>query len=550
MNKVKPLFWLLTLVAMVASLLAGCVVPATQVVEPAATSEVGEVATQAPEAAATEAAQPVSAPAQVLRIGQVGDLSSLEPYRNATPNYLFIENVFDQLLFNEKNQGFKPEAAESWELAADNMSLTIKLRPDMVTHDGSPVNAEMLKWDFDERVTQQDKGVAMYQQVVAYYDSSEVVDDLTLVINFKQPAPHALDLMALMIVADPDMFVKADGSVALGNEEETQIGSGAFKFVEYVPGSHLYLERFENYWEPGSPKLDRIEITFFGDNASMMAALEAGEIDLAYRPPFEEAARFLDNPDYTVWIPQTQGLAAILMVNPEREQLRDVRVRQAISYAIDREAINQAAYSGLATATGVPVPENSIAYSPELEIPTTADPERAKALLEEAGATNVSVSITYAANNDTDRLTSEVIAANLQAVGIDAQLNPVEQNIYVQSRVNQDFDLLPSVMAGGNKYPAGLEDSFVFAHVNNKFFDDIEPQQEYLTYSAAFDRAMAATDPQAAAQAWQEALAAVQAGAWVDTLVGLPYIFVSTSRLKDVTWTEADKPVFKYAYFE
>jgi peptide/nickel transport system substrate-binding protein len=550
MNKVRPLFWLLTLVAVLASPLAGCVVPATQVVEPAATSEVGEVPTQAPEAAATEAAQPAPAPAQVLRIGQVGDLSSLEPYRNATPNYLFIENVFDQLLFNEKNQGFKPEAAESWELAADNMSLTIKLRPDMVTQDGSPVNAEMLKWDFDERVTQQDKGVAMYQQVAPYYDSSEVVDDLTLVINFKQPAPHALDLMALMIVADPDMFVKADGSVALGNEEETQIGSGAFKFVEYVPGSHLYLERFENYWEPGSPKLDRIEITFFGDNASMMAALEAGEIDLAYRPPFEEAARFLDNPDYTVWIPQTQGLAAILMVNPEREQLRDVRVRQAISYAIDREAINQAAYAGLATATGVPVPEKSIAYSPALEIPTKADPEKAKALLEEAGATDVAVSITYAANNDTDRLTSEVIAANLQAVGINAQLNPVEQNIYVQSRVNQDFDLLPSVMAGGNKYPAGLEDSFVFAHVDNKFFDDIEPQKEYLTYSAAFDQAMAATDPQAAAQAWQEALVAVQAGAWVDTLVGLPYIFVSTSQLKDVTWTEADKLVFKYAYLE
>ncbi len=550
MSKVKPTLCFLTALSIVMGLLAGCVVPTPAPVETEAPAPAEEPVTESPEAVETEAAEPEMAEEQVLRIGQVGDLRSLEPYRNTTPNYLFIENVFDQLLVNEKSLGLNPEAAESWELAADNMSLTIKLRPDMVTHDGSPVDAEMLKWDFEERVMQEDKGVAMYQQMAAYYDSSEVVDDLTLVINFKQPAPHALDLMAIMIVADPDMFVKADGSVALGNEEETQIGSGAFKYVEYVPGSHLYLERHENYWEPETPKLERIEITFFGDSASMMAALEAGEIDLAYLLPFEEAARFLDNPDYTVWIPQTQGLAAILMVNPEREQLRDVRVRQAISYAIDREAINQAAYSGLATPTGVPIPESSIAYSPELDIPTTADPERAKALLEEAGVTDLSISITYAANNDTDRLICEVIAANLQAVGIDAQLNPVEQNVYVQSRVNQEFDLLPSVMAGGNKYPAGLEDSFVFAHVNNKFFDDIEPQQEYLDYSAAFDRAMAATDPEEAAQAWQEALVAVQAGAWVDTLVGLPYAFVSTSRLKDVTWTEADKPMFKYAYFE
>jgi peptide/nickel transport system substrate-binding protein len=550
MNKVKSVLWLVTLLAMMMGLMAACVVPTPVAVETEAPAEVEEAATEAPEAAEPEAAEPEPAAEQVLRIGQVGDIRSLEPYRNAAPNFLFIENVFDQLLFNEKNQGLMPEAAESVELAPDNMSVTIKLRPDMVTHDGSPVDAEMLKWDLEERVTQEDKGVAMYQQVVAYYDSSEVIDDLTLQVNFKQPAPHALDLMALMIVADPDMFLKGDGSVALGNEEETQIGSGAFKMAEYVPGSHMYLERNEDYWEEGAPKLEAVEIRYFGDSASMMAALEAGEIDLAYRPPFEEAARFLDNPEYTVWIPETQGLAAILMVNPEREQLNDVRVRQAISYAMDREAINQAAYAGLGTPTGVPVTSNSIAYSPDLEIPTTADPEKAMSLLEEAGATDLQVSITYASNNDTDRLTSEIIAANLQAVGIDAQLNPVERNIYVQSRVNQDFDLLPSIMAGGNKYPSGLEDSFVFAHVGNKFFDDIEAQPEYLTYSDAFDRAMAATDEEEAAAAWQEALQAAQAGAWVDTLLGLPFLFVSTSDLKDVTWTEADKPVFKYSYLE
>lgn len=485
--------------------------------------------------------------AQILRIGQVGGLRSLEPYRNASPNYLFIENVFDQLLVNEKNQGLKPEAAEV-ELAADKMSVTIKLRPDMVTHDGTPVNAELLAWDFEERVAQEDKGGAMYQQMRAYYDSVEIVDDLTLTVNFLKPAPHALHLMALMIIADPDMFVKSDGDVALFNEEEVQIGSGAFKNVEYVPDSHLYLERNENYWEEGVPKLDRIEVTFFGDSASMIAALEAGEIDLAYTPPFDAAARFLDNPDFTVWTPETLGVASILMVNPEREHLNDVRVRQAINLAINRDSLNLAAYSGLALPTGIPVPSTSIAYSPDLEIPTGGDIETAKALLEEAGATGITASITYPSNNDTARLTCEVIAANLQEAGIDAQLDPVEQNIWVQKRNGQDFDMLWSLIAGGNKHPAGLEDSFVYAHEANKFFDDIEPQPEYLTYSEAFERAMTATDDAEAQAAWQEALQAAKDGAWVDILVGQPFLFISTSRLKDVTWTEADKPIFKYAY--
>ena len=84
---------------------------------------------------------------QVLKAGKIGDLRSLEPYRNADPNYIFIEQTFDQLLFNERAQGQLPEAAEKWELAPDSMSITLTLRPNMTTHDGSEVNAEMLKWD-------------------------------------------------------------------------------------------------------------------------------------------------------------------------------------------------------------------------------------------------------------------------------------------------------------------------------------------------------------------------------------------------------------------
>jgi len=501
------------------------------------------------ETAAAEAEALANVP-QILRIGQVGDIRSLEPNREAAPNFLFIKQVFDTLLLNEKNEGHQPEAIESWELASDNMSVTMTLQPGMVTHDGSPVDAEMVKFMFEERLTQKDKGVAMYGRVNSVFDSLEIIDPLTVKINFSSPAPNFEDIMAVLPVTDPDMFIRDDGAVALGNEEDKQLGTGPFKMVEYIPGSHMYFERFEDYWEPGAPKLERIEVTFFGDSASMIAALEAGEIEVAYRPPFEEAARFQDNPDFNVWIPKTQGVAAILMVNPEREQLSDVRVRQAINVAINRDQINEAAYGGAGVPTGVPTVPGSLAYSPELEIPTSGDPERAKALLAEAGVSpeDVEIGITYAANNDTYRLQAEVIAANLQDIGINATLDPREQNIYVQSRVNQDFDTLLSLVGGSNVHPAGLQNSFVYQAQDNQFFDDIEPQQEYLDYQAAFERGMAATNKQEAAEAWQEAIKAVQDGAWVDTLAGQPFIFISTDRLQGVTWTEVDKPMFKYAY--
>lgn len=499
------------------------------------------VETDAPDSGDTDA--------RPLRIGQVGDLGSLEPYRNASTNYLFIENVFDQLLVNEKNEGLEPEAA-TVELAPDNMSLTITLREGLTTHDGSVVDSEMLRYDFEERLASPDTGAAMYNALAPYYDSVEIVDDLTLKLNFVTPAPHAEHLMALMIIADPDMFVKSDGSVAFSNEEETQIGTGPYQLVEYVPDTSMTLEAFDGYWEDGSPAIERIDITFFGDSASMIAALESGQIDLAFNPPFDAAARLGADSAFTAWVPETAGVSSILMVNPEREHLRDPRVRQAINIAINRDAVNAGAYSGLAIPTASPVPPSSMAYTDELAVDTAGEPDRARELLAAAGAEDLALQITYPGDNDVARLSVEVVAQNLNEVGIDATLDPVDSSIWTERRGVQDFDVLWSLIAGANKHPAGLEDTFAYAHTDNQFFDDIEPQEEFERYSDAFSRALAATDPDEAASAWQEAVVAAADGSWVVILVGAPFPMVSTSDLVGVTWTEADKPIFKYATFQ
>lgn len=483
-----------------------------------------------------------------LRIGQVGGVASLEPYRNANPNYLFIENVFDQLLVNEKNEGIEPEAAQV-ELAEDNMSLVITLQEGLTTHDGSVADAEMLKYDFD-RVLVADTGAAMYNALAPYVGSVEVIDDLTVQVNFTTPTPHAEHLMALMIIADPDMFVKSDGTVAFSNEEETMIGTGPYQLVEYIPDTSMTLEAFDGYWEDGVPEIGRIDITYFGDSASMIAALESGQIDMAYNPPFDATARLAENDAYTAWVPETAGVSAIFMVNPERDQLNDPRVRQAIDVALNRDAINAAAYAGLAIPTSSPVPPSSPGYTDAIAVDTAGDPALAQSLLEEAGATDISLSITYPGDDDVARLTAEIAAQNLIEIGINAELDPVDRGIWTERRGSQDFDVLWSLIAGANKHPAGLEDTFAYKHVDNPFFDEIDPQAEYEAYSAAFETALQATDPDEAAAAWQEALAAAHDGAWVVVIVGAPFPMVSTADLQGVTWTEADKPILKYAYFD
>jgi peptide/nickel transport system substrate-binding protein len=380
----------------------------------------------------------------------------------------------------------------------------------------------------------------------AFYDRTEVVDPLTVVIRFKVPTPHAADLMAIFAITDPDMFIKKDGKVALANEEDKQIGTGPFKMVEYVPGSHMYLERFKDYWEKDVPKLDRVEIRIFGDNASMIAALQAGEIDMAFRPASQDAARLQKDPKFTVWVPKTQAVVAVLMINPASEPLKDVRVRQALTVAIDREAINQVAFSGLGIPTGVVVTKNSLAYSPDLELKTTADAAKAAALLKEAGATNPKVKLTYDSADQISKLEAEVIAENLRPVGIDVQLDPTETSVYTQRRTSQQFDLLLSSVSGTNLNPANLEGSFVYLHVNNPFFAKIGPSKEYQAYSQAYDAGLAAKSEAEAKTAWQNALRAIRDGAWVTSLVSSPIVTITSSKVKGLTWTEGDKPVLKY----
>jgi ABC-type transport system substrate-binding protein len=484
-------------------------------------------------------------PQRVLKAGQVGDLLNLEPYRSVVQNYLFMEQVLEQPVFNERNEKLHPEAAESWELARDNLSVRLKLRPNMVTHAGTPVTSEMLRWAIVNRMIRPDRGGLMYSFLRTYYKSVETPDPLTLVINFSQPTPHAMDILTLMPIADPRMFVRNDGSEALLNQADKLIGSGPFRLAEYIRNSHFALEHFDRHWDRNPRRLSRIEVRIFGDAASMIAALEAGEIHYAFDPPYRDAARLQRNRNFTVHQPKTFGIVHVLMVNPKTPKLRDARVRQAINYAIDRGAINKAAFEGLGIPTGVCMPRTSIAYTAAHDIGTTANVTRAKELLQQAGVTNLDFSITVPSNRQEMMTTAQVMVANLQAAGISARVDAVEANVWTQRRLSQQFETMLSLVAQTNIHPAMMEASFVFFANDNPFFREIPPDQRYLDYQSAFRRGLAAKTPEDARAAWSSASKALVAGAWVDCTVAAPFLHVTSNRVKGLTWTEADKPVFK-----
>jgi peptide/nickel transport system substrate-binding protein len=492
---------------------------------------------------------------KILQVGQVGGYRSLAVYRNTLANHLFLELVYDQLLFNEKGQGYTLEAITNYTIAESKKNLTFTLRDGLTTHDGSIANADLVIGVFKERLASDEFGATpLYNQIGKSIAAINKIVDLTISIDFSDPIPHVEVLMALISISDPDMYVKADGTIARFNEQETQIGTGPFKLVEYVPSSHAYYEKFGDYWDAENMKLDGVNITFFGDNAAMVAALEAGEVDYIFRPSYDDVKRLQNNPEFKTIVPQTNQMAFILMMSPKEGITQNPLIRQAINLAINRNNIATVVTGGFNNPISTPALPGSLAYSKANEVPYEGDLVKAKELIAKSGVDAEQViKITYPSNDAQFELICELIADNMKTVGLNPILDPIENSVYAQKRVNGEFQLLPSLIAGLNVHPAGLKDSFVFDPTSSRLEEFFNPEKVteenralFENYKEVFVKALITADQDVAATLFKEALGIIKEGAWVSTLSTVSNAGIASTRVKNLTWTDQDKPVFTY----
>lgn len=495
---------------------------------------------------------------RILQAGQVGDYASLAVHRNTTQNHIYLENVYDQILFNERARGFTNEAVESFEMAPDKTSCRFTLRP-TTTHDGTVANAQMVVDVWNERLASDEYGASPhYNQIGFMITRLEAVDEWTVEMEFSDPIPTLEAMMSLLSIHDIDMHRDADGNPVRLNEQPTQIGTGPFRLVEYVPGSHAYYEKFEGYWDADNVKLDGINIRFFGDNSAMIAALEAGEVDYVFRPSFDDIERFSDNPNFTVVVPDTMNSAFVLMMSPKIGITQNPLVRQAINYAINRNSIAEVVTHGMTQPIATPALPGSMAYESANEVPYDGDQRRARQLLAQSGEDlSQEILITYPSNDAAFRLICEVIADNMRAIGLNPVLDPMDNTVYAQKRVSGDFQLLPSLISGLNVHPAGLRDSFVFDPTSarlEEFFnpDIVTPENRALfeRYRDTFMDALAATDDDEEARLFRSAMGILREGAWVTTLCGNANTHIMSTRVTNFTWSNQDKPVFRYVELE
>ena len=360
--------------------------------------------------------------------------------------------------------GFIPAVASDYTISDDAKTYTFTLRDGVTFHDGTPVTIEDVKYSIDRYAEIQGESSAFSSLV----DSVEVQDDKTLVVNLKESYSEFLPMMTIAIIPQ-------------SNEDPAgnPIGTGPFKYVSYTPGQNLELEKYDGYWQEGVPSLDSVEFKFIADVDTAFVELQAGTIDiLKYLTAAQ--AETLGDEDYNI-VQGSMNLVHAMYLNSAYEPLSKTEVRQALCYAVDRDAINNFIFGGKSHIIGSHmIPAMSKYYEPEAETVYSYDPEKAKELLADAGyADGFDLEITVPSSYSQHVDSAQIIADELSQVGVNVTLNQVEWSTWLQdvykggnfqaTVIGFDGTLAPSDWL--KKYVT--DDAKNFMHYSNTEYDDV-----------------------------------------------------------------------------
>jgi peptide/nickel transport system substrate-binding protein len=370
-----------------------------------------------------------------LRMGMQSDPSALDPQlQSLTAIWHVVEQIYSRLTKVNPDLSVALELAESVDISEDGLTYTFKLHPANF-HNGRAVVAEDVVFSFNRLVAPETASTSAAD--LASMASIEAPDDSTVVITLKQPDASFLAMISQQsCIIIPKEVVEENGDLS-----QVAVGSGPFKFVEYVPNTHIKLEKNEDYFETGLPYLDNLEMLIAAEDNSRTAALIQGTVDFIEYAPSQDIP-ILEEDDSIKLAGNSIQQIRMIGFNVTREPFDNPSVRKAISMAVDRGPIIDAALSGFGTPTEQIFASTFWPSLGEREIPAP-DIEGAKALLAEAGfADGFDTTITGWAEYGFLADTAVVVQEQLKQIGINAELNLVDTGTMSQTvYIDKDFDM-------------------------------------------------------------------------------------------------------------
>ena len=423
MKRNRLILSLLLVIAVVVTACAPTVTPTPAAEAPAATTVQATtvVPTEAPTVAPTAPPAPL-----VLKYASSAGVTTWDPIASFSTEAAYMANMYEQLVrVNPPGsaQQYSPLLALSWEKSADGLVWTFKLRPNVKFHDGEPMNAAAVVKSIEAA-----KDHAGASFIWLPLDKVEAVDDMTVKFTLKYAQP--LELILGSEYAAYIVSPKALDAAAANKDYWTagvDAGTGPYQIESYTADKELVLTQNKDYWGGWKPgQYEKVLVQFVPEATTRQQMMEGGEVDLVTTVPLDSLATLATNPDYVVsYEPSLFNYTAFF--NTLKKPLDNVKVRQALSYAIPYEDIIKIGANGLGTLSHGTVPAGVFPYSADIK-QYTYDLEKAKTLLKEAGheGGGFSLKLTYASANATEENFAPLIKDSFKQIGVDVTIQPMD----------------------------------------------------------------------------------------------------------------------------
>lgn len=365
-----------------------------------------------------------------LTWAQGADVTSLDPHQGKeTPAVEVTCQIFDTLVVvDPETNEIKGQIAESWE-QTDDLTYVFKIRQGIKFHDGSELTAEDVKFSLDRAINS-----AAVSYIVDFIDSVTVDDEYTVTVKTKAPYAPTLRNLAIPFAAIvPKAVVEADEDAFILNP----VGSGPYQFVEWKQGDHVTLKAFDDYYA-GKPATENLIMRVIPETSQRSIALETGEIDLAYDLAVNDVSKIRDSSELTVY--EIPSLTCwYISMNMNKEPFNNPLVREALSYAIDRQLIIDTINAGSGQpADAIIAPGVFGYYSTGVR---EYDPEKAKDLLAEAGYPDGFTTSLWVNDNQSRIEMCQAVQNMFQQIGVECSMEVIEFGSFISRTTAGEHDM-------------------------------------------------------------------------------------------------------------
>jgi glutathione transport system substrate-binding protein len=342
---------------------------------------------------------------------------SMDPHNTGDTNSNSVQSsMLEGLLGFDSDGQLTTVLAEDYSVSEDALEYTFKLRKNVKFHDGTDFNAEAVKVNI-ERIMNDDS-LRLNSRGFNQISKIEVLDEYQIKVILKSPYSAMLTRFGSAKIVSPKLIKEKGQDIA-----KNPVGTGPFKFVEWVQGDHLTVERFDDYWGKGN-RVERITYKPVPENGSRVAMLKTGEADLVYPLPQQNIEELENNKDVVInKVPST--IARYVSINTTKKPFNDVRIRQALNYAVNKDAFIKVVNSGFGLPLDSIIPSKTLYYSKQETYKHNI--EKAKELLKEAGYPDGFKAEIWGNTNSDTMKGMQFIQQQLKQIGVDLEIKSMEE---------------------------------------------------------------------------------------------------------------------------